>query len=165
MLVHIEPHRPWAAELYVRGLIAIPFAPMAVAWLLSLGPAVGGAVLLLACSIGLILWQGRNRQDRVAEDRRVDRRRDSICTFARSFPRRGVDTWVLRAVWTSLATEFPLRTDDALHDWWLDEEDLLLLAERCQRAVDPGEHETALAAMTTVADLVHFLNAQPKLAA
>lgn len=93
----------------------------------------------------------------------------TICHFARAFERRTVDTWILRATYEVLsAPSKPIRADDRLCDL-LDEFDLDLeifdVAARCGRSLDQTEANPFYGNLTTVRDLVLFLNHQPMLAA
>lgn len=100
----------------------------------------------------------------------VARRADSICGFARSFDRRAVDTWIIRAVHerVSGACGFPIRAEDRLEvDLGIDDQDLYHLVQelaRCAGRVvdDSAVHSDAIA---TVRDLVLSLNARPRVLA
>ena len=58
--------------------------------------------------------------DSAARTRRIAAARagDSICTFARTFERRTIDPWILRATYEELATScgFPIRRGDRFED-------------------------------------------------
>jgi hypothetical protein len=93
----------------------------------------------------------------------------TICHFARAFERRTVDTWILRATYEILsAAGKPIRADDRLCDL-LDADDLdfevLDVADRCGRSLEQPDANPFYGSITTVRDLVLFLNHQPMLAA
>jgi len=92
----------------------------------------------------------------------------SICDFARSFPRRDVDTWVIRAVWRKLALTYPLRADDRLEDdLGMDDVDMDFdwdrVARNCGRSLEHPQQNPYYCKVVTLRDLVLFLNAQPRL--
>jgi len=103
------------------------------------------------------------------------RAEESICTFARSFSTRDVDTWVIRAahqeiqqLMKSYMSAFPVRASDALlDDLHIDSddiEDLLVdIAARSGHALDETEKNPFYGKINTVRDLVLFVNAQPRL--
>ena len=99
---------------------------------------------------------------------------DSICTFTRSFDTHAVDTWIIRAVYEELQAELrqfhptlPIRADDRLlDDLHIDDEDLDLdvvpvIAKRTGRTLANLQSNPYFGKVNTVADLVHFFNAQP----
>ncbi|WP_311773785.1 hypothetical protein [Acidovorax soli] len=105
-----------------------------------------------------------------------ERSGESICQFARSIDCRGVDTWVVRAVYEELQTGlpgqvglFPLRVTDRLQkDLRLDADDLDLslvpdIAQRAGRDLSSTQGNPFYGKVSTVGDLVHFLNAQPRI--
>ncbi|HWM69920.1 MAG TPA: hypothetical protein VNO35_25310 [Steroidobacteraceae bacterium] len=99
---------------------------------------------------------------------------ESICEFARSFERKEIDTWVVRAVYEQLQRYLggdlpvPIRATDRLkEDLPIDTEDLEmdLMAEISQRAGRSLSNTTAnpyYDKVKTVGDLVLFFDAQPK---
>jgi hypothetical protein len=101
---------------------------------------------------------------------------ESICTFARSFSTRHVDTWVIRAahqefeqLMKSYIPAFPVRASDSLlDDLHLDSEDiedlLVDIAARSGHSLDETENNPFYGKILTVRDLVLFINAQPQLA-
>jgi hypothetical protein len=156
----VEPVRSWPiaaiARVVMLGLVSIP----AVAW-----PTWGWLVpvaLLLLLGYGIVasrIHAARLRRERAGL---------SICEFARSFPRRDVDTWVIRAVWRSLAFDYPLRADDRLlDDLGMDDIDSDFAWERvaddCGRSLEHPEQNPYYSKVVTLRDLVLFLNAQPRL--
>lgn len=101
---------------------------------------------------------------------------ESICTFARSFSNRYVDTWVIRAahqeiqqLMKSYIPTFPVRASDSLlDDLHIDSddiEDLLVdIAARSGHSLDETVNNPFYGKINTVRDLVLFINAQPRLA-
>lgn len=136
---------------------------------------LGGAMWLLTlvwwplCLAFLALvaaeWvAGRRRAQRIA----VARSGESICAFARSFERREVDPWVIRATYEQLVTTcgFPVRADDHFErDLCIGDEDLdfeaMDIAKRSGRSLDRAEANPLFGKIKTVRDLVLFLNHQP----
>ena len=118
-----------------------------------------------------IAWHERRHLAHLA----AQRRGESICQFAHAFPRRQVDTWVLRAVYESLhghlGGRLPIRADDRLkQDLRLDDDDLDLdLLEEMARLSGRSLERTAdnpwFDRVTSVRDLVLFLDHQPRLSA
>jgi hypothetical protein len=103
-----------------------------------------------------------------------DRKNDSICSFARNFDCRKIDTWVIRAVYEQLQDymqgdhpNFPIRANDNIYDELLiDEEDFELdlvdeIAQRTGRLFNDSEKNPYYGNVNTVADLVYFFNLQP----
>ena len=140
----------------------------------GLASAVGIAACLLGC-VALGFWANRSvHRDNAHRDQLARDRADSICTFARSFDARQVDTWVIRAVYDALQHEigvqgrdFPVRAgDDLTRDLRIAPEDVDLslvptIAQRTGRALEGIEHNPYLGHVHTVADLVMFFNLQP----
>lgn len=93
----------------------------------------------------------------------MERRADSICTFARSFNMRQVDPWVVRAVYEMYSRGFPLKEDDVL-----DAEELCFdivdVAQRTGRSLEGAEQTPRFGQLSTAGDLVRFLSLQPRLA-
>lgn len=97
---------------------------------------------------------------------------ESICNFARSFDRRTVDTWVIRAVYEELQRivpheDFPIRASDLLeNDLLVDTDDLDMLlvpaiSARTGRTLDAAETNPYWGKVYTAFDLVLFFNGQP----
>jgi len=126
----------------------------------SIGVALLWALTLFACS--RIVAHPKP----TAESPRTNA---TICHFARAFERRTVDTWILRATYEILSEGGkPIRADDHLSDLRDAEEidfEVLDVAARCGRSLDQPEANPFYATITTVRDLVLFLNHQPMLAA
>jgi hypothetical protein len=101
---------------------------------------------------------------------------ESICTFARSFSTRYVDTCVIRAthqeiqqLLKSYMPAFPVRASDSLRDdLRIDSDDieglLVDIAARSGYSLDKTENNPFYGKIETVSDLVLFINAQPRLA-
>jgi hypothetical protein len=104
----------------------------------------------------------------------ADRPGESICSFARSFDCREVDTWVIRAVFEELqpycrfgCDTLPLRsTDDLDGDLRIDPEDLEDLAAdiayRTGRSLEDGVKNPLYGNVKTASDLVMFFANQPR---
>lgn len=140
------------------------FIALACRFPLLLAPI--GAVTLTTITLNV----GQRRYlARLAEDRQGE----SICSFARSFDGRAVDTWVIRAVFEELRLycrfgrqELPLRPSDELnHDLGIDPEDLedlvVEIAFRAGRSLDDSVNNADDGNVVTVSDLVRFLVNQP----
>ncbi|HVX90748.1 MAG TPA: hypothetical protein VHC20_03920, partial [Candidatus Paceibacterota bacterium] len=92
----------------------------------------------------------------------------------RSFERRRVDTWVIRAVYEQLQSHLgtekpvPIRATDSLaNDLLVDDEDLDMdiaeeILQRTGRSMKDTERNPYYGKVRTVADLVYFVNEQPK---
>ena len=134
---------------------------------------VGWVVLaLLIVSATMVLLSvpfEKRRLKKIVEQRRED----SICTFAKSFDCRTVDTRIIRAVheelqhyYSSEASGFPIRATDSFEkDLRMDDGDLedigIEIARRTQRSIENTEQNPLHGKVKTVADLVLFLNHQP----
>jgi hypothetical protein len=157
---------PWGCSLFLAALAAalialVVFYPIALA---------GIAVLVLV--IVAMKLEGDSRLRELA----AGRRGESICTFARSFDYRAVDTWIIRAVFEGLQPYctfgkqvMPLRRTDGLFDTLGidgDElEDLVELIAYCTRRSLEGSTENPFYGnVTTVSDLVMFFMNQPRTA-
>jgi hypothetical protein len=98
----------------------------------------------------------------------------SICNFAREFNAREVDTWIIRATYEevqkSICTKqpIPLKAHDHLFETLkLDEDDLDLdlveiISQRTGRSLAQYENNPFYGKVTTVRNLVLFLNCQPE---
>jgi hypothetical protein len=126
-----------------------------------------GAVILAT----IVLTFGESRRlARLA----ADRQGESICSFARSFDCRAVDTWIIRAVFEELQPycrfgrgTLPLRPNDDLDgDLRIDPEDLEDLAGdiayRTGRSLEDGVKNPLYGNVKTVSDLVMFFANQPR---
>ena len=120
------------------------------------------------CCFGFYLMNMRSLAKLAAE-----RPGESICTFARSFDCRVVDTWIIRAVFEALQPycqfsggTMPLRASDLLGDvLQIDHEELddlaIEIAKRVGRSMDRFVENPLFGKVNTVADLVFFLLNQP----
>ena len=134
-------------------------------------PWVIGIGFALACAA--CFWTGvSNRRER----RRLGtlagaREGESLCHFARSFDKRRVDTWIVRAVHEELQlllrpfAGFPVRASDSLSgDLGLDGDDVEDLiadvARRAGRSLAQAERNPFYGQVRTVSDVVLFVNAQ-----
>lgn len=125
-------------------------------------------LMLLTVAVALYVID-RVRLRRIAEKRK----NDSICSFARDFDYRKVDTLIIRAVYEemqhsckSIVPNFPVRAVDLLkEDLDLDLEDLddmaAVIAARTQRVLDKTDQNPFYDKVKTVSDLVMFLSHQP----
>lgn len=132
------------------------------------------AVLILAFCVWVAVIN--KREKRRLEGICSTRDEESICTFARSFPTRHVDTWVIRTahqeiqqLMKSYIPAFRVRASDSLLDDLNidsdDIEDLLVdIATRSGHSLDETEKNPFYGKINTVRDLVLFVNAQPRLA-
>ncbi|HEY9401908.1 MAG TPA: hypothetical protein VIQ24_04405 [Pyrinomonadaceae bacterium] len=125
---------------------------------------VATGLILLVALLGVY---DRLRLRRLAERRPGE----SICTFARSFDRRAVDPWVIRAVYEEFHAYFggtlPVRAADRIEEDlrmdWEDVDDLLgEVALRSGRSLERSESNPFYGQVRNVGDLVLFLMYQPK---
>jgi hypothetical protein len=125
--------------------------------------------LLFISFLIFITWECYKRNlyfQQVAEERK----NESICTFARSFNCRIVDTWVIRAVYEELLplhSDLPLRISDRFEEdlelGYEDVEDIGLdMAYRAGRSLKNTEKNPLYGKVKTIGDLVLFLNNQPR---
>jgi hypothetical protein len=137
---------------------------------------VGGVVWLLTlvwwplslAFLGLVAvgWvAGHRRVQRIA----AARSGESICAFSRSFDRRSVDPWVVRATYEHLVTTcgFPIRPDDRFEqDLCIEDLDFeaMDIARRSGRSLHGAEANPLFGKIATVRDLVLFLDHQPSVA-
>lgn len=134
----------------------------AIAFAVAFPPVAAGLAGLYALAeLSIRRHLNRMRDTRTGE---------SICTFARTFNRRSVDPWVVRAVWDEMQDyigsgnkDFPLRATDRI------EEDLKIadteeiasrVARRTGRSMENTSSNPLYESVTTVGDMVHFLNSQ-----
>lgn len=165
---------PGASERLVFASIAALLAYTAYP-LLSEAPL---ATVSLAVMLGV--WLRISTQKRRARLLALadSRSGESICEFARSFDTRSVDTWVIRAVYEGLQEQlrdvhpaFPVRASDVMLKNLIDDPDDIDMdlapevARRTGRDLDDTRDNPYYDKVHTVADLVMFFNAQPKVAA
>jgi hypothetical protein len=113
----------------------------------------------------------KQRLRKVAQNRQAD----SICSFARSFDCRQIDTRIIRAVYEELQqhgldgiTSFPIRATDRLEmDLGIDPEDIdnmaYEIAARTQHSMNDCEENPLYGKVKTVTDLILFFTHQPAL--
>jgi hypothetical protein len=108
--------------------------------------------------------------------RRLARERlgDSICSFARSLDYRRLDTKVIRAVYEGMQDNlarvcpaFPVRpSDDVDQVYRIDPDDyedfVVEIADRVGRSLDDYERNPYYSQTSTIAGLIEFLCAQPR---
>ena len=163
--VAVRPPLRWPARCFLA-VMAVAF--MAVFWTHSV--AVGGSLLALGSLVAVLSRREALRLARMAQSRAGE----SICQFARSIDCRRVDTWVVRAVYEELQRSLsavvavPLRlTDNLQRDLRLDADDLddlvADMAQRARRSLADTSANPLFGKVTTVGDLVEFLQAQPRL--
>lgn len=159
-----------AGKLALAALIVgIAYAAVHATPLQLLAAAAAVAALMLWARLGG--WASVRRLRAMA----AARPDDSICTFARGFDCRAVDTWVIRAVYEELqaglapaVSRFPLRASDTLRgDLDIEADDLDLdlvpaIAARAGRSLDGAERNPHREEVTTVGGLVRFMAAQPR---
>jgi hypothetical protein len=132
-------------------------------WLITVGLTGIFAAVSLLTAAGHARWLGSLAASRQGE---------SICGFARSFPRRSVEPLLLRAVYEGIQAQMgdyrlPIRaTDNLTKDLRLDAEEIdevyWKIADTCGYSTDGGEQNPYYGKVETVADLVYFLQHQPR---
>lgn len=143
-----------------------------VSWLVY-DPAsllITGAVMVCLAVVGGVSW--KYKFDRMTRERAGE----SICQFARFFRKGEVDPVIVRAVYESVQDwlphpALPIRPSDdfaktyGIHDA-LDVEDLASeVAELTCRSLQKAEQNPFYGRVNTVADLVYFIQHQPRLLA
>lgn len=163
----VHPPLRWSARCFLA-VMAVAF--MAVFW--NHPVAVGGTLLALGSLVAVLNRREALRLAHMAQSRAGE----SICQFARAIDCRRVDTWVVRAVYEELqrslsaAVAVPLRVTDHLQrDLRLDADDLddlvADMAQRARRSLADTSANPLFGKVTSVGDLVEFLQAQPRLPA
>ena len=163
--VAVRPPLRWPARCFLA-VMAVAF--MAVFW--SHPVAVGVTLLALGSLVAVLSRRETLRLAHMAQSRAGE----SICQFARAIDCRRVDTWVVRAVYEevqrslSVAVAVPLRVTDHLQrDLQLDADDLddlvADMAQRARRSLADTSANPLFGKVTTVGELVEFLQAQPRL--
>jgi hypothetical protein len=132
--------------------------------------------LAIAASMCAALWlmaaHSARRAKRELQALASSRPGESICDFARSFDRRVVDTWVIRAVYEELQSavllaSFPIRASDVLvKDLRIDPDELDMslapaIAARTGRTLEIDKTHPYWGKVLTAFDLVLFFNGQP----
>ena len=115
------------------------------------------------------------RENRRLKSLAAERPNEGICTFSRSFDRKRIDTWIIRAVYEELQFSLdyskgtcPLTASDRFEeDLKIESEDLEdlvdIIAQRTGRSLENPENNPYYDKVSTVKDLVLFINYQPKL--
>jgi hypothetical protein len=160
------PKRPGVlgCVLFATIMVGFVFALYRLTWLF-------GSLGVIGIVVTLVL--NRNFKARLTALAAL-RNNESICTFAKSFNPREVDTWVIRAVYEQLQDylvstypQFPIRAEDRLNGCLItDPDDLDLdlakeISERTGRSIDDTKSNPYYAKVKTVRDLVLFFNSQP----
>jgi hypothetical protein len=131
--------------------------------ILTVLPGLLVAILAVSAVIGII---DHRRLRRLADERRGE----TICHFARSLDYRRLDTKIIRAVYEGLqrhlGTSFPIRASDDIDQVyridWEDVDDLANeIAYGCGRSMDGCERNPYYGRVSTVAEMIEFLCAQP----
>ncbi len=135
---------------------------------------LGAAIVISAIAAASYLLE-RQRAPRVVRAA-ASRGGEDIGSFARAFDRHSdapLDPWAIRAVWNALVPltvsnghAIPLRPADRFEaDLFIDPEDVEelvpLLVEQCERSGGRWKDNPYFTRLNTVADLVHFISAQP----
>ncbi|MBW8464659.1 hypothetical protein [Acidovorax sp.] len=164
-----RPTIPWRGRIFM----AVAVLALLCSLLLALW-----AYPVTVCSIAVAIWALVAIEERQQGKRLVQRLQarsgESICQFARAIDCRQVDTWVVRSVYEELQRYYsekwalPLRVTDRLEeDLQLESEDLdhvlVDMAQRAGRNLSDTRTNPFYDKVNTVGDLVHFLNAQPRL--
>ena len=160
------PSRAPARKPTQIGWIVLTVLVVSIGWAIYESPVVrwcfAGATLVYG---GLSFYAHRQHLRR-ARDRRVD----SLCTFVRALEVRDHDTWVLRAVYEELThlVRHPVRPADHLtKDLGIDADDLediaREIARRASRSLDDTKKNPLYGRVHTVADMIQFLEHQPKI--
>ena len=137
--------------------------------------AIGVPLVFLSLA-GLNRWYS-NKLHTHFQTLAAQRKGESICQFARQANCRENDPWVVRAVYEEMASEmahytempdFPVRWNDDIEKTlklFLDDIDDLLpcMARRAGRDLTNTKKNPWFDKVSTVGDLVQFLNAQPRL--
>lgn len=171
----------WAPPPEGRGsrIVAALFIALAVALIVSWAALVWRSPLLaIGCLVLAVVWEyikgrpHRRHLRALAEARHGESA--SICSFVRGLPIRSLDTWVVRATFEQLRTlseviwdGMPVRPSDKLHDdLWIDDGDLFemleVIALRSGRSSKNYHLNPFYSKVTTVADLINFVCAQPR---
>jgi len=161
-------------ELGWRTLVAIIAGAIALAYVVPwLGIAILSVIALAAIGAALHAPRDKRRLRALANSRPGE----DIGSFARAFRRAAVDMWIVRAVWDALTPwttlpegRVPLRpTDRLIEDLETDPEDLEdvvgEIASRVGRSLEGAQWHPLYGGITTISDLVQFLNGQPRQAA
>jgi hypothetical protein len=153
MPVKQDPPMTWVQRI-VFGVLLVAVIPVYAALAVVLAP---------------LLVRDRRRRARLW----IERQGEGICTFARSFDRRRVDAWIIRAVHDAVQPYFEIRegpvpiraTDRLVKDIGIDPGDVDDIAEtiawRTGRPLRDVERNP-VRQVDTVGDLVRFFAHQPR---
>jgi len=131
--------------------------------------------LFFTGAVSIISWIGTVFDTRYRRRLAASREGENICDFARSFDRRKTDMWILRAVYEELSRfiaiggkAIPVRPADRCEkDLKIDPEDLddlaVDIAFRARRSMNGGERNPLYGKVEKVADVVTFLEHQPRI--
>ena len=131
-------------------------------------------VLALVVALAVFTIYSNKKQNQKLREMADERADEGICTFARSFERNQVDTWILRAVHEELqhylkfsAGTCPLRASDRFEkDLKIDPDDIEdlipVVAQRTGRSLEYTEKNPFFGKIETVGDFVLFINNQPR---
>lgn len=114
--------------------------------------------------VAIAMYVDRVKQKRIADQRDGE----SLCTFARSFDYRSIDTWIIRAVYEQVQplVDFPLRKTDRFDrelDLYDDLEELAEeVAQRTGRPLANCESNPWYGKVNTLEDFVAFFSSQPQ---
>jgi hypothetical protein len=154
------PQKTTVMAWIVAAAILGPFA-----WLAAASPPlrwviVGSWTLLGAFMLFRFRWLKRVREERKME---------SIGTFSRDLPARAHDTWVVRATYEEISSyiDAPIRPSDKVAKFWgIDGDDLddaiVRIARRAGRSLADVEKNPLSGRVITVADVIAFVEHQPK---
>ncbi|MFI5337399.1 MAG: hypothetical protein ACHQ5A_11480 [Opitutales bacterium] len=124
--------------------------------------SLGGTFALMA----VLTVIHRMRLKRIREARLEE----SICTFARALPAKAHDTWIVRAIYEEIFQEVgvPIRPADKIEKFWGivgdDLDDVICrIAHRAGRSMDDTQKNPFYGKVVSVADMVAFIEHQPKL--
>jgi hypothetical protein len=130
-------------------------------------------ILLLIAVIGSAAWLGTICDTRFRRHLALSRANESICDFARTFDRKRLDPWIIRAVYEELSRFLSvdgkptaIRAKDRCEkDLRIDPDDLADLAQdialRAGLSMDSTKQNPYFGKIHTVGDLVAFLEHQP----
>ncbi|RII24945.1 MAG: hypothetical protein CXR30_19450 [Geobacter sp.] len=131
-------------------------------------------VLAIVVALAVTTVYSNKRHNQKLREMADERSNEGICSFARSFERNQVDTWILRAVHEELQHYMkfpegtcPLRASDRLEkDLKIDPDDIEdlipIVAQRTGRSLEHTERNPFFGKIETVGDFVLFINNQPR---
>lgn len=158
-----------AAEQMFVFCVVVVFVS-AVIWVCVKKPIAFVPVLVVTGYLMIVSASENRRLRRVA----LQRMNDNICTFARSFDCRTIDSWTVRAAYEELqkyfassGQAFPIRASDRFkEDFGLDGEDIVdlmfAISERSQHDITFLAKELDARQIHTVSDLVTLVSNLPE---